>query len=144
MAWSWAALMPHPPIIVPEVGYGREKVAAATLQGTAAICAKIEEINRRAAPEVLLLLSPHESYTPGMLFINTAADMRGSLARFGAPAYILQSPLRKRAWDISPQNSARRVSLLAPEPKKILPLTTRRWYPCIFLPRPFLRGSSRP
>ena len=85
MAWSWAALMPHPPIIVPEVGYGREKVAAATLQGTAAICAKIEEINRRAAPEVLLLLSPHESYTPGMLFINTAADMRGSLARFGAP-----------------------------------------------------------
>ena len=77
--------MPHPPIIVPEVGYGREKAAAATLQGTAAICAKIEEINRRAAPEVLLLLSPHESYTPGMLFINTAVDIRGSLARFGAP-----------------------------------------------------------
>ena len=24
MPWVWAALMPHPPILVPEVGLGRE------------------------------------------------------------------------------------------------------------------------
>lgn len=85
MSWSWAALMPHPPIIVPEVGYGREKAAAETLKGTERICAEITALNKRAAPEVLLLLSPHESYTPGMLYINSAPAMQGSLLRFGAP-----------------------------------------------------------
>lgn len=85
MPWSWAALMPHPPIIVPEVGYGREKAATETLKGTERICAKIKELNRKAPPEVLLLLSPHESYTPGMLYINSAPALEGSLVRFGAP-----------------------------------------------------------
>jgi hypothetical protein len=33
MSWSWAALTPHPPIIVPEVGGGRETDASATVAG---------------------------------------------------------------------------------------------------------------
>jgi AmmeMemoRadiSam system protein A len=37
------------------------------------------------APDVLLVLSPHQPYTQGALFINSAPEFRGSLARFGAP-----------------------------------------------------------
>ena len=33
MPWVWAALMPHPPILVPEVGRGRENEARETLKG---------------------------------------------------------------------------------------------------------------
>ena len=30
MPWIWSVLMPHPPILVPEVGRGREAEAAET------------------------------------------------------------------------------------------------------------------
>ena len=83
--WSWAALMPHPPVIVPEVGKGREKEAAPTLEGTERLRVLLAERNRTARPDVLLVLSPHQPYMPGALYLNTAPKIRGSLARFGAP-----------------------------------------------------------
>lgn len=85
MNWTWAALMPHPPIIVPEVGHGREQDAAATLRGTEELCARIRALNAANAPESLLLLSPHGPYTAGSLFLNAAPHLEGSLERFRAP-----------------------------------------------------------
>lgn len=85
MNWTWAAFMPHPPIIVPEVGKGREKEAAKTIDGVKRLCARIRDINTEVSPEILLLLSPHEPYVPNALFVNTAKTMHGSLAHFGAP-----------------------------------------------------------
>lgn len=85
MSWTWAAFMPHPPIIVPEVGKGREKEAAKTISGMERLCARIKDINEESSPEIILLLSPHEPYVSNALFVNTAKTMHGSLMRFGAP-----------------------------------------------------------
>ncbi len=86
MTWTWAALMPHPPIIIPEVGQGREREAAVTLDGTARLCERLDGMHKTGnTPDVLLVLSPHQQYTRGALFINTAPRVRGSLAPFGAP-----------------------------------------------------------
>lgn len=79
--WRWAALMPHPPIIVPEVGRGRDREAAVTLSG-------VERLMERLAdrmPDVMLLLSPHQPYAHGAFFVNGATRLSGSLAPFGAP-----------------------------------------------------------
>lgn len=94
MTWTWAAFMPHPPIIVPEVGKGRERDADKTIQGVAELCSHIAEINKTRPPEVLLILSPHEPYVPGALYVNTAEQARGSLTRFGAPSvrFTLNTP----------------------------------------------------
>ena len=90
MSWSWAALMPHPPILVPEVGQGREREAAVTLDGLERLDEKISG----ARPDLLLLLSPHQSYAMGAFFINQAQALTGSLASFGAGsiAFDLQVP----------------------------------------------------
>jgi aromatic ring-opening dioxygenase LigB subunit len=96
MSWIWAALMPHPPIVVPEVGRGREREAAGTLSG-------IERLMERLAdrrPDCLLLLSPHQPYTLGGVFVNGASRLRGSLAPFGASS---------AAFDLTPAPKLRRL-----------------------------------
>ncbi|MDR1874870.1 MAG: hypothetical protein LBQ90_07685 [Synergistaceae bacterium] len=93
MSWLWSALTPHPPIIVPEVGRGREREAALTLSGIDRLTERIAD--RR--PEVLLLLSPHQPWAPGALFLNGAPHPGGSLAPFDAPAvaFRLETPMEK-------------------------------------------------
>ena len=94
MPWIWSALMPHPPVLVPEIGAGREKKAAKTLRG----CEKLMSSLAGQAPDVLVILSPHQPYTPGALFLNTATECRGSFEPFGAPdvAFSLFSPAGER------------------------------------------------
>lgn len=82
MSWSWAALMPHPPVIVPEVGRGRELEAAVTLKGVEALMERLSE----RKPDTLLVLSPHQPCTPGAFFLNASKRLTGSFAPFGAPS----------------------------------------------------------
>ena len=92
MAWIWAALMPHPPIIIPKVGKGREQEAAATLEGAARLCERVRQLHQAGqTPDVLLVLSPHQPYAPGSLFINNAPRIKGNLAPFGAPTAALEA-----------------------------------------------------
>ena len=88
MSWIWAALMPHPPIIIPEVGKGREQEAAITLKGVEKLCSRLAGYTA-AKPDVLLVLSPHQPYAPGSVFFNDAERLQGSLSPFGAPGVAL-------------------------------------------------------
>ena len=79
MAWLWAAYMPHPPIIVPGVGGGREREASATLKGVASLLDRIRE----RVPHRILLLSPHQSYAFRAFAVNTSRLVKGWLSAFG-------------------------------------------------------------
>lgn len=83
MSWIWSALMPHPPVLVPQVGHGREKEAGPTLDGVTKLCRAVEQC--KTVPDVLVVLSPHHPYVPNALFLNKSSSAQGSLARFGAP-----------------------------------------------------------
>ncbi|MDL2259706.1 hypothetical protein LJB99_02370 [Deltaproteobacteria bacterium OttesenSCG-928-K17] len=76
--------MPHPPIMVPEVGRGREREAARTLEGLSRLQNSLAALPRKGRPDVLLVLSPHQPYAPGALFLNSASVLAGGLERFGA------------------------------------------------------------
>lgn len=99
MPWVWAALMPHPPILVPEVGRGRENEARETLKGLELM---VESLRDRR-PDALLVLSPHQPYAPGALFLNSAGRATGTLAPFGAPSVTIglacSRELRRAAAD---------------------------------------------
>ncbi|HHZ11487.1 MAG TPA: AmmeMemoRadiSam system protein A [Acholeplasmataceae bacterium] len=73
-------LMPHPPIIIPEVGRGEERKIAAT----AAACLQIAREIKEIAPETIVVITPH-----GLMFRDAISgtyetSLFGSLARFGA------------------------------------------------------------
>ena len=77
--WIWSGLMPHPPVLIPEVGRGRENEASQTLQGISKLTSSLPK------PDLLIVLSPHQPYMPGNLFINCAEFFSGSFAMFGVP-----------------------------------------------------------
>ena len=92
MTWTFAALMPHPPIIIPEVGKGREREASPTLDGTARLCERLSALHAAdGPPDAIFVLSPHQPYVPGAFFLNTAPRLRGSLAPFGAPSAAIEA-----------------------------------------------------
>lgn len=73
-------LVPHPPIIIPEVGYGEEKKAAAT-------CQAMHEVAREVArlePETIVLISPHGPLFTDAIAIRSANPLTGNMAHFGA------------------------------------------------------------
>jgi len=76
--WLWQCLVPHPPIIIPEVGQGREKEASKTIDAMEALARSISDF----APENIFLLTPHSDYTNGLCILS-AEQYRGDLSMFG-------------------------------------------------------------
>ena len=81
MAIVGAFMVPHPPMIVPEVGKGSEKQIAAT---TAAYTRVAEEI-AALAPETIILSSPHATMYRDYFHISPGSQARGSFGSFRAP-----------------------------------------------------------
>lgn len=100
-AWSWAALMPHPPVMVPEVGQGREQEAARTLAGARSLTDRLQTLPDNGRPDLLLILSPHQPYVPGALFLNNAPLLKGGLGRFGAPGVKFSLPTSPMVEDLA-------------------------------------------
>ncbi|MDN5347830.1 MAG: hypothetical protein PWP65_1394 [Clostridia bacterium] len=75
------ALMPHPPIVVPEVGRHEIRKVEKTL-------AAMRQLARDLAaqkPEALIIISPHSPALRDAVPVLSLSRMRGSLADFGAP-----------------------------------------------------------
>ena len=74
-----AFAVPHPPLIVPGVGHGRERDIAATV-------AAYEEVARRVAelaPDTLVISSPHATSYLDYLHISPGRGARGDFRDFG-------------------------------------------------------------
>ncbi len=91
-----AILTPHPPVLLPEVGRGREREIAAT--GHA-----MDEAARQVArwdPQVLILTSPHTILYGDYFHLSPGSGAAGSMADFGAPQVRIQVeydvPLREK------------------------------------------------
>ncbi len=80
MAIVGAFAVPHPPLIIPAVGHGRERDIQATVDA-------YEEVGRRVAalaPDTLVIASPHSVMYRDYLHISPGAEARGSFAQFRA------------------------------------------------------------
>ncbi|TDA68630.1 MAG: AmmeMemoRadiSam system protein A [Clostridia bacterium] len=84
----YACLVPHPPIIVPEVGGQETARVAATLQAMHELAAEVAAHR----PEVLLFISPHSIIYRDAVAVLAANEFRGDLGQFGAPQVSFHVP----------------------------------------------------
>jgi len=73
-------VFPHPPVVVPSVGKGREREAAATLDALKSAARELAAF----APETIVLLSPHAPVFSDYVFAYDGDPLVGSFAGFGA------------------------------------------------------------
>ncbi len=74
------AVLPHPPVLLPEIGNGRERRAQATLNAYRTVARRL----RQRAIRRLLIISTHGIVTLRRFHLLDA-DVNGDLSRFGAP-----------------------------------------------------------
>ncbi|MDI9498660.1 MAG: class III extradiol dioxygenase subunit B-like domain-containing protein [Bacillota bacterium] len=87
-----AALVPHPPLILPSVGRGSEAGVAATAAAYRRLAAEITA----AAPETIVVISPHaEGYADAWRLSDGdgTGRLRGDMAAFRAPETCLSWPI---------------------------------------------------
>ena len=81
-----AFIMPHPPVILPEVGHGREREISATIRAFE-ICG---DRLRALAPETVVVVSPHATTYADYFHISPGREAAGDMARFGSPETALR------------------------------------------------------
>ncbi len=76
-----AFIVPHPPLIVPEVGRGEEKKIQQTINSYHEVAKSIAELK----PQTIIILSPHSPSYSDYFHIAGGASSFGSLRDFQAP-----------------------------------------------------------
>ena len=77
-----AFMVPHPPLIVSEIGRGRERQVAATIAAYEHTAELISELR----PETVIISSPHAVMYRDWFHISPGRRAKGSFADFGAPS----------------------------------------------------------
>ena len=73
-------MVPHPPLIVPDVGGGMENKIQKTIDAYHRVA---EEIGR-LQPETIVLLSPHQTMYADYFHISPGQGAEGDFGQFGA------------------------------------------------------------
>jgi len=84
MSIVYACIAPHPPVIVHEVGRGREGETRRTLDALDAVAREIASFG----PETVIVVSPHGPVRPEGAGILTAPRAQGDMGRWDAPNVI--------------------------------------------------------
>lgn len=79
-------LLPHPPVIIPEVGGGRENEAAKTLAAYNYVSTEAA----RLKPDTVVVISPHAPLFSDYAFMYDSDILKGSFGQFGAPNAALE------------------------------------------------------
>lgn len=82
-----AVIVPHPPLILPTVGRGRERQVQATIDAYYAAAEQVAAWR----PEVLVVSSPHTVMYADYFHISPGTGASGSMAAFGAPQTRLEA-----------------------------------------------------
>ncbi|MHC4078877.1 MAG: DODA-type extradiol aromatic ring-opening family dioxygenase [Planctomycetota bacterium] len=85
---AFSGLMPHPPIVIPDVGRGR----VTQCQSTHDACVEFARRLVAARPERLFLVSPHAPRHGGAFGLWAGRRLRGHLGDFGAPEAAVDLP----------------------------------------------------
>ncbi len=72
--------MPHPPIIIPEVGRGEEK----KIKNTYDACQRIGDEIADLKPEVIIVVTPHGTMFSDAIALSLESSISGNLKQFGA------------------------------------------------------------
>lgn len=85
---TYAALSPHPPIIIPEVGGDRARQAGSTIKGMEALAHEL----CRTLPDTIVFLTPHGNVFSDCITCLMEPELVGNLASFGHPEVSAHHP----------------------------------------------------
>lgn len=86
MAVKGAVMVPHPPLIIPDVGRGQEKAIQATIDAYHEAVKKIASWQ----PDTVVVLSPHSIMYADYFHISPGTGARGDFGQFRAPQVKIQ------------------------------------------------------
>ena len=86
MSITGTVIVPHPPIIIPTVGCGRESEVQATIDAYHAAAKQVAAWK----PEVLIVTSPHTVMYADYFHISPGKGASGDMSAFGAPQTKLE------------------------------------------------------
>lgn len=81
MAIKASFIVPHPPLIVPQIGRGGEKKVSATIKAYEQAAREIAALK----PDTIIITSPHSVMYADYFHISPSEQASGSFADFGAP-----------------------------------------------------------
>lgn len=85
---TYAALTPHPPIIIPEVGGDRAREAGTTIKGMQATALALS----KTLPDTIVFLTPHGNVFSDCITCLMESELWGNLASFGHPEVSARHP----------------------------------------------------
>ncbi len=104
-------LMPHPPIIIPEIGKGEE----IKIQSTIDACRKIGREISETEPETIVVITPHGPVFSDAIALSTETSISGDLGHFGAPDVYMKLnidlELTNAIADIAKENCIQTVKI---------------------------------
>lgn len=80
-------MVPHPPLIIAEVGKGEERKIAETEKAYHKVGRKIAEL----APETIVVISPHNAMYRDYIHVRPQEHLQGSFRQFGAPKPVIEA-----------------------------------------------------
>ncbi|MEA4926721.1 MAG: AmmeMemoRadiSam system protein A [Syntrophomonadaceae bacterium] len=85
---TYAALTPHPPIIIPEIGQERSKEADKTIGGMQAVAQRLN----LSPPDTVIFLTPHGNVFADCITCLIEPELEGNMGGFGHPEVSARHP----------------------------------------------------
>ena len=82
-----AFMVPHPPLIVPDIGRGEEHRIQSTVDAYGKVARRIGELQ----PETIVLISPHQVMYADYFHISPGKGAKGDFGQFGAGQVKLEA-----------------------------------------------------
>lgn len=104
-------VMPHPPIIIPEIGKGEESA----IKNTTEACDKIGREIKDLKPDTIIIVTPHGPLFRDAIAVSSVKSLSGSFREFNAPSVHfkldLNVELTKSILGLSKENSIQTVEI---------------------------------
>jgi len=87
MSIVYAVCVPHPPLIIPEVGKGEQKGIQRTINSYEAVMKKAASFQ----PELVIITSPHATTYLDYFHISSGSHAQGNFGQFRAPHVVIEA-----------------------------------------------------
>lgn len=102
-------LMPHPPLMIPDVGRGQEKMIQDTLESCELIGKEIKDMD----VETIIIVTPHGTIFRDAVAMVTSNRLCGDLSKFGVSEVSMDFEIDKELTDSIIKNASNKGVLVA-------------------------------
>lgn len=103
-------LMPHPPIIIPQIGQGEEEKVRHTIDALKEVSREIKKLS----PKTILLITPHGPLFEGAIAVSDVGNIRGDFGKFGRPDIEVKKQVNEKLTKRIIENVLDKHILIAP------------------------------